>query len=73
MPDMIAVEPVPSPKLVTVAEFHKLMTKEVDSPDNRWFAGNFLGHSPDYEERLIHYIIRGGYRRFRERFKAAHS
>lgn len=40
---------------------------EIQSDLNRWGAGKDLGHDPDCNELVIHYIKSGGARRYAER------
>lgn len=39
--------------------------KEALSDENKWFAGECLGHSPTDEEAILHYILHGGSERYR--------
>jgi hypothetical protein len=45
---------------------------EVNSPYNEWVTGEKVGHSPTWDEKLIHFITSGGVRDFRKRFKLVH-
>ncbi|MFW5853229.1 MAG: hypothetical protein ACOCU8_01140 [Patescibacteria group bacterium] len=41
--------------------------QEALSPENRWFAGQFLGHKPTDSEAVSYYISHGGAEGFARR------
>lgn len=57
----------PEEKFLSLKEYLKLEEKEILSPENRWFAGEKLGHSPTDEEAGRYYVENGGAKGFAER------
>lgn len=54
-------EPIPN-----LGEWNQRQVEEMRSDDNRWFAGENLGHEPDEEEAALHYATHGGSDHFRD-------
>ena len=47
-------------------EYITLQIQEACGPENKWFAGEALGHPPTENEALIHYCEKGGATHFSE-------
>ncbi|MFA4936981.1 MAG: hypothetical protein WC575_01635 [Patescibacteria group bacterium] len=45
-------------------EYEELQKKEILGPDNEYFAGQELGHSPTDNEAAVHYVEHGGAEHF---------
>lgn|GEM_PF-1829573 len=51
-----------------VLKFYTMLREEINSPFNEWVTGESVGHTPAFEEKLIHFEAHGGHRGLRERF-----
>jgi hypothetical protein len=47
--------------------WNELEKEDILSSDNRWFAGEVLGHEPSDDEAALHYIKNGGADNFSKR------
>lgn len=55
-------------------EFLQKQTEEaLKSPENAWFAGEKLGHSPSPNEAIMYFIQNGGAENFRRRWDESHN
>ncbi len=46
--------------------------REIQGDDNRYFAGEALGHEPTRSEAALHYVAHGGAVDFAKRWKGSH-
>jgi hypothetical protein len=51
------------------AQYLKEQIKEMEGPDNTWFATQALGHTPTQSEAAEHYIKHGGAADFAKRWQ----
>jgi hypothetical protein len=49
--------------------FIEKQLEEMLSQDNTYFAGEILGHEPNRQEKILHYILNGGAANFRQRWQ----
>ena len=63
-----SVEKEPERKPIPLREYLELEKEEMLSPENRWFAGEKLGHSPTDQEAEMYYIQNGGAEGFAKRY-----
>ena len=47
-------------KVVTRKEFVDMREARINSPFNRWVAGETCRHTPDHFERTVHFVLHGG-------------
>jgi hypothetical protein len=52
---------------IPLSEWLQRQKEEALSPNNLWYAGEWLGHSPSNEEAFRHYIRHGGAADFEKR------
>ena len=55
-----------------MVEYGRGFHTEVNSPFNAWVTGEEVGHEPTWEEKLMHFIMRGGLADYRKRFFQKH-
>ncbi|MBU6427217.1 hypothetical protein KGQ27_03200 [Patescibacteria group bacterium] len=53
-------------------EFYKGLREDINGEINSYFAGLAFGHSPSFEEKLVHFMANGGLAEYRRRFFAKH-
>jgi len=46
---------------------------EVNSSFNEWVTGEKVGHTPTWDEKLVHFVMHGGARAYRKRFLETHQ
>ena len=52
--------------ILPLKEDMRLMVEEILSPFNRWVTGQEIGHEPNHNECVLHFIDYGGVERFRQ-------
>ncbi len=57
-----------SKKPLSLKEYQEEQKKEILGPDNEWFTGEKLGHSPTDEEAAQHYVEHGGPESFAQKY-----
>lgn len=61
------MEQEPKGKILSLKEYLELERQEMLSPENKWFAGEKLGHSPTDQEAEQYYVENGGPEGFAKR------
>jgi len=61
------MEKEPEEKPLPLREYLELEKEEMHSPENKWFAGEKLGHPPTDKEAEMYYIENGGPEGFAKR------
>ena len=56
----------------TLLEYASGFKAEVNSPFNEWVTGEVVGHTPTWDEKLVHFVMRGGVADYRKRFFEKH-
>jgi hypothetical protein len=54
--------------VLSYQEYLDRQAKYALDPDNKWYAGKKLGHSPNDEEAAMHFAKEGGAKDFAERY-----
>ena len=61
------MEKLPEEKPLPLKEYLELEKQEMLSPENKWFAGEKLGHPPTDQEAEMYYVENGGPEGFAQR------
>lgn len=54
------------PPVLSLEEYQRKQKEEALSDENKYFAGEKLGHSPNPDEAVLHYANNGGAEHFAE-------
>jgi hypothetical protein len=56
----------------SVMDYFNGFRAAVNSPFNEWVTGISVGHSPTWEEKLMHFIMYGGQAEYRKHYLEEH-